>query len=184
VGVFRTRQRRWFRQGLRVQALRGLSATPCLERIRRDRHRSRHSSEDHPPARRAHLGGRQSRLRGHLLLHPGWKGATRMTQPTVFLVGDHSIDEGLTLPALQKANVGNTVVVVRDGAEALDYLFARGAHVGRDAKQQPQVVLLDLNLPKIGGLDVLRAIRADERTKLLPVVILTSSKEDNDLVSG
>jgi CheY-like chemotaxis protein len=75
-------------------------------------------------------------------------------------------------------------VVARDGAEALDYLFGRGAHAARDTRALPQVVLLDLNLPKLSGIDVLRAIRADERTRVLPVVILTSSKEDNDLVSG
>jgi CheY-like chemotaxis protein len=75
-------------------------------------------------------------------------------------------------------------VVARDGAEALDYLFGRGAHASRDTRVLPQVVLLDLNLPKLSGLEVLRAIRADERTRVLPVVILTSSKEDSDLVSG
>jgi CheY-like chemotaxis protein len=75
-------------------------------------------------------------------------------------------------------------VVVRDGAAALDYLFARGAHAHRDSSVLPQVVLLDLNLPKVGGLEVLRAIRADERTRLLPVVILTSSMEDSDLANG
>jgi CheY-like chemotaxis protein len=76
------------------------------------------------------------------------------------------------------------VVVTRDGSAALDYLFGRGAYTGRDTRDLPQVVLLDLNLPKMGGLDVLRAIRADERTKLLPVVILTSSNEDRDLAGG
>jgi two-component system response regulator len=76
------------------------------------------------------------------------------------------------------------VIVARDGAEALDYVFATGAYAGRDPADDPQVVLLDLNLPKIGGLDVLRRIRAGERTKLLPVVILTSSKEDRDLAGG
>ena len=81
-------------------------------------------------------------------------------------------------------NIANKVVVTRDGAAALDFLFARGAHSGRNPKDLPQVVLLDLNLPKIGGIEVLRAIRADERTTLLPVVILTSSKEDRDLMEG
>ena len=107
-----------------------------------------------------------------------------MSGPVILLVEDNKSDEELTLRALKKSNISNTVVVMRDGAAALDYLFARGAHAGRDTKEQPQVVLLDLNLPKIGGLEVLRMIRSDERTKLLPVVIMTSSKEDRDLLAG
>jgi two-component system response regulator len=107
-----------------------------------------------------------------------------VSEHVILLVEDNESDEELTLRALRKSHVANRVVVARDGAEALDYLFARGSHAGRDSQDLPQVVLLDLNLPKIGGLDVLRAIRADERTKLLPVVILTSSKQDEDLVSG
>lgn len=107
-----------------------------------------------------------------------------MNTHVILLVEDNRSDEELTLRALRKANIGNKVVVARDGAEALDWLFGRGVHAGRDPNEVPQVVLLDLNLPKIGGLDVLRAIRADERTKLLPVVILTSSSEDRDLVNG
>jgi two-component system response regulator len=103
---------------------------------------------------------------------------------TILLVEDNSSDEELTLRALRKANISNKVVVARDGAAALDYLFARGAYASRDPNEVPQVVLLDLNLPKLSGLDVLRAIRADERTRVLAVVILTSSKEDRDLVSG
>jgi CheY-like chemotaxis protein len=102
----------------------------------------------------------------------------------ILLVEDNESDEELTMRALRKANISNKVVVTRDGAAALDYLFARGAYAGRDTKEVPQVVLLDLNLPKMGGLEVLGAIRADERTKLLPVVILTSSREDKDLASG
>jgi two-component system response regulator len=100
------------------------------------------------------------------------------------LVEDNKYDEELALLALKQSNIGNPVIVARDGAAALDYLFARGTHASRDAKEQPVVVLLDLNLPKIGGLDVLRAIRDEQRTKLLPVVILTSSKEDEDLLRG
>lgn len=107
-----------------------------------------------------------------------------MTAPVILLVEDNDSDEELTLRALRKSNVANQVVVARDGAEALDYLFGRGAYATRDASNLPVLVLLDLNLPKIGGLDVLRAIRADERTALVPVVILTSSKEDGDLLSG
>src|SRR5262245_13621010 len=100
-----------------------------------------------------------------------------MNEPTILLVEDNASDEELTLRALKKSHIGNKVVVVRDGAEALDYLFAKGVHASRDPKALPQVVLLDLNLPKVGGIDVLRAIRADDATKLLPVVILTSSTE-------
>ena len=107
-----------------------------------------------------------------------------MTEQTILLVEDSSSDEELTLRALKKSNIANRVVVTRDGAEALDYLFAQGAFADRDPRDLPQVVLLDLNLPKIGGLEVLRRIRADERTKLLPVVILTSSSEDTDLLVG
>ena len=107
-----------------------------------------------------------------------------MSEHVILLVEDNPTDEELTLRALRKSNILNRVIVARDGAEALDYLFARNAYAGRDTRELPQVVLLDLNLPKIGGLDVLRAIRADERTKLLPVVILTSSKEDKDLLGG
>jgi two-component system response regulator len=107
-----------------------------------------------------------------------------MTENVILLVEDNASDEELTLRALKKSNIGNKVVVVRDGAAALDYLFGKGAYAGRAIMDLPQVVLLDLNLPKVGGLDVLRAIRADERTKLLPVVILTSSNEDRDLLGG
>jgi two-component system response regulator len=107
-----------------------------------------------------------------------------MTERAILLVEDNKYDEELALLALKQSNIGNPVIVARDGAAALDYLFARGTHASRDAKEQPVVVLLDLNLPKIGGLDVLRAIRDEQRTKLLPVVILTSSKEDEDLLSG
>jgi CheY-like chemotaxis protein len=102
----------------------------------------------------------------------------------ILLVEDNPGDEELTLRALKKSQIGNRVVVTRDGAAALDYLFSRGTHAARDPREAPQVVLLDLNLPKLGGLDVLRAIRADERTRRLPVVILTSSKEDRDLTEG
>jgi two-component system response regulator len=105
-----------------------------------------------------------------------------MTEHVILLVEDSSTDEELTLRSLRKHKIVNRIVVVRDGAEALDYLFAEGAHAGRNPDEVPQVVLLDLNLPKIGGLEVLRRIRADARTKLLPVVILTSSREDEDLM--
>jgi two-component system response regulator len=100
----------------------------------------------------------------------------------ILLVEDNPDDEELTLRALKKNNILNEVVVARDGAEALDYLFGTGAYEGRDLSILPQVVLLDLNLPRIGGLDVLRRIREDLRTKLLAVVILTSSKEEEDII--
>jgi CheY-like chemotaxis protein len=107
-----------------------------------------------------------------------------MSEHAILLIEDNASDEELTLRALRKSKISNPVVVARDGAEALDFLFARGAFSERDASDLPQVVLLDLNLPKIGGLDVLRAIRTDARTKMLPVVILTSSNEDKDLLAG
>jgi two-component system, response regulator len=102
----------------------------------------------------------------------------------ILLVEDNPNDEALTLRALQKNNIKNTVVVVRDGAEALDWLFARGAYAGRDATVLPQVVLLDLKLPKLSGIEVLSAVREDPRTKRLPVVLLTSSKEEQDVIAG
>ncbi|HEY3821331.1 MAG TPA: response regulator [Polyangiaceae bacterium] len=105
-----------------------------------------------------------------------------MTTPHILLVEDNKDDELLTLRALKKNNIVNDIVVARDGAEALDYLFGTGAHAGRDLSSMPNVILLDLNLPRIGGLDVLKRIRADERTKLLAVVVLTSSKQDEDIV--
>lgn len=103
---------------------------------------------------------------------------------TVMLVEDNPSDEKLTVRALRTGNLGNEVVVTRDGAEALDYLFATGAHAGRAASELPTLVLLDLNLPKVDGLEVLRRIRADERTRLLPVVVLTSSDQDEDVISS
>jgi two-component system response regulator len=107
-----------------------------------------------------------------------------MIQPPILLVEDNIDDEALTLRALKKHNIGNEVVVARDGREALDYLFGTGSHAGRDLTVQPQVVLLDLNLPRIHGLEVLRRIREDARTRLLAVVVLTSSKEDEDVINS
>jgi two-component system response regulator len=102
----------------------------------------------------------------------------------ILLVEDNPDDEALTLRAFKKNNILNKVVVARDGAEALDYLFGTGAHAGRDVSVQPQIVLLDLKLPKVDGLEVLRRIRANERTSLQPVVILTTSNEDRDVISS
>ncbi len=107
-----------------------------------------------------------------------------MKDKVILLVEDSPRDEELALRALRKNNIKNEVVVTRDGAEALDYLFATGAHAGRNVADFPTVVLLDIKLPKIDGLEVLRRLRADERTKLLPVVILTSSREDRDRLEG
>jgi two-component system, response regulator len=101
---------------------------------------------------------------------------------SVLLVEDNPTDEKLTMHAFRKGNLTNEVVVVRDGAEALDYLFATGAHAGNAGRPLPALVLLDLKLPRIEGLEVLRRIRADQRTHVLPVVVLTASHEDEDLV--
>lgn len=102
----------------------------------------------------------------------------------ILLVEDNPDDEALTLRALKKNNIRNEVVVAHDGVEALDFLFATGNHSGRDLSIMPQVVLLDLKLPKVDGLQVLKKIRSDERTRRLPVVILTSSNEEQDRIAG
>jgi two-component system, response regulator len=107
-----------------------------------------------------------------------------MEHAPILLVEDNSDDEELTLRALQKNHIRNEVVVARDGVEALDYLFGNGTHRGRDVTRMPQVVLLDLKLPKIDGLEVLRQLRSDPRTRLLPVVILTSSNEQRDKIAA
>lgn len=102
----------------------------------------------------------------------------------ILLVEDNRDDEELTLRALARNNIGNQVVVVRDGREALDWLEGVGSHAGRDAGDTPALILLDLKLPKIDGLEVLQRLRANPRTALVPVVILTSSKEDRDRANG
>lgn len=107
-----------------------------------------------------------------------------MSQRVILLVEDNADDEALTLRAFRKNNIMNEVVVAHDGVEAIDYLFGTGEYAGRDTSNQPQIVLLDLNLPRVGGLEVLKRIRGDERTKFVPVVVLTSSKEDEDLIGS
>jgi len=107
-----------------------------------------------------------------------------MDNRNILLVEDNPKDEMLTLRALKKCHVVNEVVVVRDGVEALDYLFAAGKYAGRDLDDLPTVILLDLKLPKIDGLEVLRRLRTDNRYQLLPIVILTSSDEERDILSG
>ena len=107
-----------------------------------------------------------------------------MEEKTILLVEDNPDDEALTLRALSKNNIRNRVVVAHDGVEAIDYLFRTGTYADRDEREVPQVILLDLKLPKIDGLELLRRIRADERTRLLPVVVLTSSKEEQDVINS
>jgi CheY-like chemotaxis protein len=105
-----------------------------------------------------------------------------MKDRIIMLVEDNPDDEELTLRALRQANIVNEVVLARDGSEAFDYLFGSGRHAGRDLGVMPAVILLDLKLPKLSGIDVLKRLRTDPRTRLLPVVILTSSSEDEDML--
>ncbi len=105
-----------------------------------------------------------------------------MSQKTLLLVEDNPDDEALTLRALRKYNLANEIVVARDGQEALDYLFGEGEYSGRDTSQLPQVILLDLKLPKVDGLQVLERLRAEPQTRRVPVVVLTSSNEEQDMI--
>lgn len=100
----------------------------------------------------------------------------------ILLVEDNPTDAELTIRALTKHHLANHLIHVADGQEALDFLFGTGPYAGRDVMQQPKVVLLDLKLPKVGGIEVLRQLRADERTRVVPVVVLTSSHEDRDVI--
>jgi len=107
-----------------------------------------------------------------------------MSDKVILLVEDNPDDEALTLRALKKNNILNEVIVAHDGEEALEYLFGTGKYEGRDTSVQPQVILLDLQLPKINGLEVLKRLRADKRTMLQPVVILTTSSEEMDVIAS
>lgn len=107
-----------------------------------------------------------------------------MEDKMILLVEDNPDDEFLTVRALKKNNIGNRIVIVRDGVEALDFLFCTGDYASREPRDLPQLILLDIKLPKMDGLEVLRRVRADERTRLLPIVILTSSKEELDLIES
>lgn len=107
-----------------------------------------------------------------------------MSDKTILLVEDNPSDIALTERALKRNNISNPLVVAQDGQEGVDYLFGEGAYAGRDTARQPVVVLLDLKLPKLDGLEVLRRIRADARTRRIPVVILTSSREEQDIAAG
>lgn len=107
-----------------------------------------------------------------------------MNDKVILLVEDNPRDEALTLRALKKSNIVNEVVVARDGVEALDYLLGTGTHAGRDTNMMPQLILLDLKLPKVNGLQVLQRIRTDERIRRLPVVVFTSSSEEEDMIKS
>ncbi len=107
-----------------------------------------------------------------------------MENKVILLVEDNPDDVALTIRAFKKSDISNKIIVAKDGVEALDYLFGTGMYAGRDVKDMPVVILLDLKLPKIDGLEVLKSIRQNEFTKLLPVVILTSSVEEKDKING
>lgn len=128
-------------------------------------------------ARHVHRSGYDGPL---LTPQPVRRALVSMTVGVILLVEDNPDDEALTLRALEKNRIKNEVMVVRDGVEALDYLFGTGAHVGRDVALVPRIILLDLKLPKVDGIEVLRRLRSDPRTRYVPVVILTSSNEAAD----
>ena len=107
-----------------------------------------------------------------------------MSEKMILLVEDNEDDEELTTRALRQAHIANEIVVARDGQEALDFLFGQGAHAGRDLARMPALVLLDIKLPKVTGLEVLQRVRADPRTRLVPIVMLTSSSEDEDMLKS
>ncbi len=102
----------------------------------------------------------------------------------IVLVEDNPADVELTLRALKKSHIANEIIVLTDGQQALDYFFARGAYAGRNTTKQPKVILLDLKLPKIGGLEVLRELKSNEKTRMIPVVVLTTSNEESDVIES
>jgi two-component system, response regulator len=102
----------------------------------------------------------------------------------ILLIEDSLSDAKLTIRALQKNNLCNNIIHLTDGAEALDFIFGKGKYTGRNIENKPRIILLDLNMPKIGGLDVLKAIKGDARTKSIPVIVMTSSKQDSDIISS
>jgi len=107
-----------------------------------------------------------------------------MSDKTILMVEDNPDDEEFTLRALHRAHVTNEIIVTRDGREALDYLFGENQYAGRDLSQLPAVILLDLKLPKLSGIDVLKRIRSEQTTRFIPVVVLTSSNEDEDMLNS
>ena len=184
-GLLHPRQRRRLRHGVFAKTVRRLPA--AARRIRFPRHGrgSGDRSANNPSARRPGLG-RGSRGDGiDIFIHARrCSGGIEMNDKVILLVEDNADDEALTMRALKKNNIGNEIIVAHDGVEALDYLFGTGKHAGRDTTVQPELILLDLKLPKLDGFEVLKKLRADQRTKLLAVVILTSSKERDDIVNG
>lgn len=107
-----------------------------------------------------------------------------METKELLYIEDNPSDIELTLRALKKHNVANSIQIIKDGEEALEYIFATGRYAERDVKEKPKVILLDLKLPKVGGLEILKEIKADERTKTIPVVVLTSSREEKDMIES
>src|SRR6185369_11907133 len=155
-------------------------------RLRRDRERPRHRSAHHPSPWRPRVGGRRRGRGRHLLFlaSEGVIGSLGMTDlGRILLVEDDPNDVELTLTALAEYNLANEVVVTRDGAEALDYLYSRGSFAARST-DNPAVLLLDLKLPKVDGLQVLRQVKSDEKLRVIPVVVLTSSREERDMVQS
>ncbi len=186
VRLLRARQRRRLRHAVRAQALRRLPAPARRHRVRGDRHRPRQRQTHRHQTRRSSVGRGRARPRRHLLFLPARpKGADDVTEryPDILLAEDDANDLELTLEALAKHNLTNRVTVAHDGVEALEYLRREGAFSGREPGA-PAVVLLDIKMPRKDGLEVLREIRGDPELKRLPVVILTSSREEQDLITS